>query len=156
MTEEQQPDEEAVGFNETTGWVTLRDDGRVWRVKPPKLGVLRELDLLAAKLTREATAKLEQATQAVAPEDVPADVAEALAQPALHDQVEETLPWWELLLDRCGDGPLGPYDDAPIWMGGTVLISLLLTHWMTFPLRGRGAGALRMLLEPQTMGLPAR
>lgn len=154
LVAELDPAEETITFNDRNGNIVMRDDGQVWCIKPPKLGVLRELDLMAAKLTREATANLEVKAIQAEPGDVPQAVADELAgQPesrGLHEQVEETLPWWQLLFERCADRPFPEPDDCPIWMGGVVLISVLLTHWMTYPLRGRGVMPLLQSVEAAT------
>lgn len=144
-------DRRALVLDEDTGEAFIRIEATTWTIQPPLLGTLRQLDLLAAKLERDGQAKLEAAAQAAEPEDVPADVAEAIAQPSLHEQVAQVLPWWRLLFERCADNPLPEDDGCPLWMGSTLLVARMIVHWQLYPLRALGSGGLPLLEAANTV-----
>lgn len=128
-------------FDNDTGIVTVRIGKKAYKIDPPTLGVMRDLDLLAAKLDRESAAEAEAEAAKKAPEEVAAETAEELTQRPLHEKVGEVMPWWRLLFEKCADGELPPDDDCPIWFGTTLIVARIHVFWMMHPFLALGSSA---------------
>lgn len=131
----------AVILDAETGESRLTWNGTTYVIRPPLLGQMRELDLLAEKVDRKTTADAERTAAAAleGDEEIPAETTEALSDRTTSGGVTEVLPWWRLLFRLCGDQPLPPDDECPLWMGTAVLIGRLQLHWVLHPFVALGS-----------------
>lgn len=131
-------------FDNDTGIITIRIADATgtevtYSIRPPLLGALRDLDILAARIERGERAELERDAAAVAPDEVPAEVAEALTARPLHELVADVLPWWRLLFEKCSDTPLPDDDLCPPWFGATIILARVQTFWTLHPFLALGS-----------------
>lgn len=115
----------ACDFDTTTGYVTFRWSEGEFRLRPPNLGELRQLE----ELQEQAGAETEAAREAA---------GEGYVTPTQIETLTKNLTWWRLAFDLLAEKSLPPDDRCPAWLGTLPMIVRARTHWMSFPIPALG------------------
>ncbi len=138
--------------NERTGAVVFRWSDKVFTLRPPLMGDLRQLEELQEKAADAGRARAE-AEKAAEEARARGETVETVPW-TKRDQEAEMYEWWRLCFDLLSDRPLPPDDQCPPFLAelGATLIFDIRTHWITFPMPALGNALLLQALGAASNG----